>query len=75
VWSNGGYGNTSLNLSIPANRTSTVIFVSTGTANYNHTSNIHERANVLAFYNNSLALPSGLQYVDDLDTATGGWEQ
>ena len=30
---------------------------------------------VLAFRNDSLALPPGQSFVDDLDTATGGWEQ
>lgn len=28
----------------------------------------------LAFYNNCLNLPAGLEYVDDLLTATGGYE-
>lgn len=54
---------------IPANRTSTVIFVS-GSAPVATT-----RATLMAFSNDSLALPAGLEYVDDLDTATGGWEQ
>jgi len=29
----------------------------------------------LGWNNNSLALPAGLQFVDDLETATGGWGQ
>jgi hypothetical protein len=29
----------------------------------------------MAFGNNSLQLPAGLEFVDDLDTATGGYEQ
>ena len=33
------------------------------------------RSTILAFVSNSLALPAGLQFVDDLDTATGGWTQ
>jgi hypothetical protein len=33
------------------------------------------RASQLAFYNNSLVLPAGLELVDDLETATGGYEQ
>jgi hypothetical protein len=33
------------------------------------------RSQILSFYGNTLALPTGLSYVDDLDTATGGWEQ
>ncbi len=28
----------------------------------------------LAFYADSLVLPAGLTYVDDLMTANGGWE-
>jgi hypothetical protein len=63
-------------LSIPANRTSTVIFVSTGSAPYaTGSGGLMGRAIVLAFRNDSLALPAGLSFVDDLDTAIGGWEQ
>jgi hypothetical protein len=75
-WSSSGVNTpssgqaTSVTLSIPANRTSTIIFaVPSGTPNS------PVRATFLAFYNNSLQLPAGLEYVDDLDTATGGWEQ
>jgi hypothetical protein len=75
LWNTGGVGNTSLNIVIPKNRTSTVIFVSTSTSPYTYLSNEHERATILGFYNNSLALPAGLEFIDDLDTATGGWEQ
>jgi subtilisin-like proprotein convertase family protein len=57
-------------LSIPGNRTSTVIFVAGSTPQWNDL-----RACILAFWNNSLALPAGLEYVDDLDTAKDGWEQ
>jgi subtilisin-like proprotein convertase family protein len=57
-------------IAIPANRTSTVIFVS-ATGNPSSGS----RALIHGFTNNSLALPAGLQYVDDLDTATGGYDQ
>ena len=35
----------------------------------------YTRATLLAFVNNSLTLPAGLEFVDDLDTATGGWTQ
>jgi subtilisin-like proprotein convertase family protein len=59
-----------VSLSIPAGRTSTVIFVST-----TGPESSSSRALILGFTNNSLALPTGLQYVDDLDTATGGYEQ
>jgi hypothetical protein len=77
VWTGDGgagtQGATGL-VRIPGNRTSTVIFVAQGsavtstTAGYFHTL-------ALVFTNNSLALPAGLEFVDDLDTATGGWEQ
>jgi hypothetical protein len=66
----GGGSIATVNLSIPAQRTSTAIFVSTSgqpAANM--------RSVMLAFSNNSLSLPAGLEFVDDLETATGGWEQ
>jgi hypothetical protein len=62
-------------LTIPKNRTSTVIFQVGGSTGWSWCCNSHTRKVVLAFYNNSLKLPSGLEFVDDLDTATGGWEQ
>ena len=68
-----GEGSTTLSLSIPGDQTSTVIFVSTGAQP--HDTPVGARALVLAFYNDCLQLPAGLSYVDDLDTATGGWEQ
>jgi len=79
AWTSGtgqAYGEQVANvtLSIPANRTSTVIFVSTSSPGYSPAT-FHIRSSVLAFCNNSLALPAGLKYVDDLDTATGGWDQ
>jgi len=63
-------------LPIPPNRTSTVIFVSasgvpTSFANNNH----WVRPTVAGFIDDSLSLPTGLELVDDLDTATGGYEQ
>jgi hypothetical protein len=57
-------------LSIPPGRTSTVIFVSGSSPPKNEM-----RSLFLAFFNDSLKLPPGLEYTDDLDTATGGWEQ
>ena len=77
VWSTGGQGKTSVNLTIPANRISTVIFVTTSATQIDMPAgwNGHERATVLGFYNDSLALPAGLKFVDDFDTAKGGWEQ
>ncbi len=59
-------------VSIPADRTSTVIFVSTSGTGYGYNGN-HYRQNVLAFYNNCLKLPAGLSFVDDLDTKPDGW--
>ncbi len=79
AWTNFGTasGNliASVGLSIPANRTSTVIFVSTSGLAFDIGAGSHRRSNVLAFTNDSLQLPAGLEYIDDLDTATGGWEQ
>lgn len=74
VWHSGGSnyggnnGHTNHNISIPGNRTSTVIFVSTSSPQGGGT-----RGCQLGFYNNSLVLPNGLQYVDDLDTKPNGW--
>jgi hypothetical protein len=56
-------------LAIPANRTSSVMFAITSGPNNGN------RSQLLTFYGNTLTLPNGLSYVDDLDTATGGWEQ
>ncbi len=54
-------------ISIPANRTSTVIFIAASS------SASGTRSNFMAFYNNSLQLPAGLEYVDDLDYKPDGW--
>ena len=76
TWNSGGsncHFNTNcqvnLTFAIPADRTSTVIFVSTGGSRNTN------RSHVLAFGSDSLELPPGLSYLDDLDTATGGYEQ
>ncbi|MBN1553044.1 hypothetical protein JW979_16330 [bacterium] len=77
-WYDGGncYNcSASLPLDIPASRTSTVIFVATSGPTGSTGTSISIRSLVLAFTSNSLLLPPGLEYVDDLDTATGGWEQ
>ncbi len=77
AWTSAGgtYSNSSapvsVALAIPANRTSTAIFVSMGGPQ----AAPYTRTTILAFVNNSLALPAGLQFVDDLDTATGDWTQ
>jgi len=76
VWDSGGnnYGGASSPschaLTIPAARTSTVIFVSGSTPVGGGT-----RGVTLAFYNNSLTLPTGLRFVDDLDVKGDGWDK
>jgi len=63
-------------LSLPANRTSTVVFVSGSGIPASYSVNSHwVRATVAGFIDDSLTLPAGLEFVDDLDTATGGYEQ
>jgi hypothetical protein len=59
-----------LALSIPPSRTSTVIFVSTSGQPAPQI-----RSVILAFQNNSLDLPAGLEFVDDLETAVGDYTQ
>jgi hypothetical protein len=68
------YQSYSATLSIPANRTSTVICVA-GSSPFTSAGSTGSRSAVLAFRNNCLVLPAGLEFVDDLDTATGGYEQ
>eukprot|EP00055_Hartaetosiga_balthica_P016259 m.101785 g.101785 ORF g.101785 m.101785 type:complete len:415 (-) comp9067_c1_seq1:433-1677(-) len=51
----------SISLIIPPNRISTVIFISSSSADSG------SRTNHLSFINNSLKLPEGLVYMDDLD--------
>ena len=80
IWDSGG-GNyqsdsaSTHNLTIPANRTSTVIFVASSSPTHHQTSQSFARSCFLAFYNNTLALPAGLAYVDDLATKPNGWNQ
>lgn len=78
VWDSGGSSYwadnaSSHNLTIPANRTSTVIFVASSSGYHHQTSQSYARSCFLAFYNNSLKLPAGLSYVDDLATKPNGW--
>jgi hypothetical protein len=68
-----GGSTTTVNISIPAGQTSTVIFVSTAGPTTLVVNPIYRRAVVLAFFNDCLVLPAGLEYVDDLDTITSGW--
>jgi hypothetical protein len=59
----------SVAITIPANRTSTVIFVSSNGPG--------QRGGVmgmLGFRHPTLTLPDGLEYVDDLETAANGWD-
>ncbi len=73
TWNSGGasYGanhHETIILSIPANRKSTIIFIS-GSTPHNNT-----RGVFLGFDNDCLDLPTGLKYIDDLDTAPNGWD-
>jgi hypothetical protein len=63
------------NLDLPGKRTSTVVFIVGSNRAYHTNNNQHERATVLQFYQNTLRLPSGLEYRDDLDTVQGRWKQ
>ena len=60
--------NTSNTISIPPNRTSTIIVVASST----HPSG--SRAIALYFWNNTLVLPEGLEFVDDFDIKGNGWD-
>lgn len=73
TWNSGtsDYGanhHETITLSIPANRKSTIIFISGSTQNNN------TRGVFLGFDNNCLELPAGLKFIDDLDTAPNGWD-
>ena len=74
IWHSMGdhYSNStaSVLLSLPPNQTSTVIFVVPSSPPWNAGS-VRYRMNFFAFYNNSLNLPAGLSFVDDLDRLTG----
>jgi hypothetical protein len=53
-----------------------VVFVSgSGIAQFFGDPNHSYRSTVAGFIDNSLALPAGLEFADDLDTAVGGYEQ
>jgi hypothetical protein len=75
VWAGGDThgAQAAVGLSIPPLRTSTVIFVSHSGPYLSQA--LFLRSTILGFYNNSLNLPAGLEFVDDLETATGGYEQ
>jgi hypothetical protein len=61
----------STSVTLPANQTSTVIVLSSMWMGCD--CSWHWASIVLAFYNNSLQLPTGCEYVDDLDVASNGW--
>jgi hypothetical protein len=61
----GSQTSQTLTLTIPAGRTSTFIVISASDPPST------TRTNYLAFTNNSLALPAGLTFVDDLDVVNG----
>ena len=61
--------NSNHTLSIPPNRTSTVIFI----ANSAYPSSNHA-SQTLYFFNNSLVLPEGLSFIDDFDVKGNGWD-
>jgi hypothetical protein len=78
IWestSNCGYCQSAPVLTIPAQKLNTVIFAVAASQYWNYWGNVGSRVHTFGFYNNSLKLPPGLAFVDDLDTATGGWEQ
>jgi len=71
IWSTTGncaYCDCHLNLNMPGGRTSTVVVI----AGSNHPSGT--RTNLLTYTHNSLRLPDGLEYRDDMDYAQGGWD-
>jgi hypothetical protein len=69
VWSSGSTGQVTVPLPIPANSTSSVIFVATSGNPINTGSALFVRSTQLGFVNNCLNLPEGLEFVDDFDTA------
>lgn len=59
--------NTSLNITLPGNQTSYVIFTSaTGSTSGHIGDGQYVRGNQLGFFNDTLALPTGLRFVDNL---------
>lgn len=74
-WTSGGSDcnqaacQSSVAMSIPAARVSSVLFASLGGQPSGF------RSNVLGIINDTAQLPDGLVYVDDFDTMTGDWSQ
>jgi hypothetical protein len=72
TWNSGGASlnasnHNSIVLSIPPGQVSTIIFISASTTATT------TRGCLLAFDNDCLVLPAGLEYRDDLHTAADGW--
>lgn len=67
-----------ISITIPANsqrnRISTVLFASSAGVNAGGGGNFHQRGTILMFRDNALRLPTGLEYVDDFDVASGRWK-
>jgi len=79
-WESGGsnYGahdKSTHSLGIPANRTSTVIFVASSSSPCCNEHSTQSRTLFMAFYNDSLKLPAGLEFVDDIDVKPNGWDK
>jgi hypothetical protein len=71
-WTGPNTTSTAFGISIPPNQISTVIFNVNGGYPCNLPGvNGYYQITTLIFYNNSLALPAGLEFIDDLDTAIG----
>eukprot|EP00039_Didymoeca_costata_P001594 m.53590 g.53590 ORF g.53590 m.53590 type:complete len:436 (+) comp10873_c0_seq3:86-1393(+) len=68
-----GSCSTTINLNLPPSKTSTIIFMtSTSGAGWGY-AGIYLRASINMIVDDSLKLPDGLEYVDDLDGLTGTW--
>jgi subtilisin-like proprotein convertase family protein len=79
TWSASGacyLGNCTANptFAVPGNRVSSVVFAISSSVGW-APAGFYHRELQLAFVKGSLKLPAGLEFIDDLDTATGGWEQ
>ncbi len=70
----GNCGTVNPTFAVPANRVSSVIFAVSSSVGW-APANFYHRLVLLAFTKGSLKLPAGLKFVDDLDTATGGWDK
>merc|ERR1711881_260171 len=70
----GAHCSSNINFNIPGGRISTVIMISASSPRSSGCCNFGPRGNWLAFRENTLQLPNGLEYVDDMDYVTGGWE-